>query len=199
MFLNCGIGEDSWESLGLKGDQTSQSYRRSVLTIHWRHCCWNWSSKSLATWCEAPTHWKSPWCWEGVKTGGEGVNRGWDGWMATPILWKWVWASSGSCWWTAKPGVLQSMGSSTVRHDWAIELTEPGIIVTNILDRLFSRLISWKDYCFCSVTCIGQPKISYVSFFVGIFVYGSTFQWFMSILSSLILFKQFRVVWFLVL
>ena len=54
---------------------------------------------------------KSPWCWERLKTGGEGDNRGWHGCMVLPTGWTWVWASSGSWWWTGKPGVLQSMGS----------------------------------------------------------------------------------------
>ena len=52
----------------------------------------------------------------------KGDNRGWDGWMAAPTLWTWVWASSGSWWWTGKPGMLQSMGSQRVRHDWAAGL-----------------------------------------------------------------------------
>ena len=62
-------------------------------------------------------------CWEGLGAGGEGDDRGWDGWMASPTRWTWVWASSGSWWWTGKPGVLQSMGCG-VRHDWGTELTE---------------------------------------------------------------------------
>ena len=51
------------------------------------------------------------WCWERLKAGGEGDNRGWDGWMASLTWWTWVWASSGSWWWTGKPGALHSMGS----------------------------------------------------------------------------------------
>ena len=66
---------------------------------------------------------KNPWSWERVKAG-KGGNRGWAGWMALPTWWTWVWASSGSWWWTGKPGVLQSMGSQRIRHDWATELTE---------------------------------------------------------------------------
>ena len=50
------------------------------------------------------------------------IDRGWDGWMVSPTWWTWVWASSGSWWWTGKPGMLQSMGSQRVRHDWATEL-----------------------------------------------------------------------------
>ena len=57
-----------------------------------------------------------------LKAGGEGDNRGWDGWMASPTPWTWVWASSRSWWWIGKPGVLQSMGSQRVGHDWATEL-----------------------------------------------------------------------------
>ena len=77
---------------------------------------------TLATWCEEQTPWKRPWCWERLKAGGEGDDRGWDSWMATSTRRTWVWASSGSWWWTGKPGVLQSMGSQRVRHDWAPEL-----------------------------------------------------------------------------
>ena len=61
-------------------------------------------------------------CWERLKAGGEGDNRGWDDWMASLTRWTWVWASSGSWWWTGKPGVLQSMGPQRVRYDWATEL-----------------------------------------------------------------------------
>ena len=62
MLLNCGVGEDSWESLGLQGDPTSPSWRRSVLVVHWKDWCWSWNSSLLATWCEELTHWKRPWC-----------------------------------------------------------------------------------------------------------------------------------------
>ena len=77
---------------------------------------------TLATWCEELTHWKRPWCWERLKAGREGVDRGWDGWMASPTQWIWIWVSSGSWWRTGKPGMLQSMGSQRVAHDWATEL-----------------------------------------------------------------------------
>ena len=68
------------------------------------------------------THWKRPWCWERLKTGGEKDDRGWDGWMASLTQWTWIWASSGSWWWTGRPGVLQSMGSQrwTQLSDWTI-------------------------------------------------------------------------------
>ena len=79
---------------------------------------------TLATWCEELTHWKRPWCWEGLGTGGEGADRGWDGWMASPTQWTWVWVDSRSWWWTGRPGVLQFMRLQTVGHDWATELTD---------------------------------------------------------------------------
>ena len=121
MFLNCGVGRDSWESLGLPGDPTSPSWRRSVLGVHWNDWCWSWNSNTLATWCEELTHLKRPWCWERLRAGEEGGNRGWDGSMASLTQWTWVWVGSGS-WWTGRPSVLQSMGLQRVIHDWATEL-----------------------------------------------------------------------------
>ena len=67
------------------------------------------------------SHLKRPWCWERLKEGEQGEDRGWDGWMASPTQWAWVWVNSGSWWWTGRPDVLQSMGSHRVRHDWATE------------------------------------------------------------------------------
>ena len=61
------------------------------------------------------------WCWEGLGAGGEGDDRGWDGWMASPNQWTQVWVNSRSWWWTRRPGVLQSMGSQRVGQDWATE------------------------------------------------------------------------------
>ena len=121
MLLNCGVGEDSWESLGLQGDPTSPSWRRSVLGVHWKHWCWSWNSNTLATSCEELTHWKRPLCWEGLGTGGEGDDRGWDGWMASPTRWTWVWVNSRGWWRTGKPGMLWFMGSQRIGHDWAME------------------------------------------------------------------------------
>ena len=80
------------------------------------------------------THRKRPWCWERLKVGGERVDRGWDGWMASLTQWTWVWVNSGSWWWTGKPGMLQSMGVSKSRtrlRDWT-ELTEMFLMILNI-------------------------------------------------------------------
>ena len=65
---------------------------------------------------------KRLWCWEGLEAGGEGDNRGWDGWMASLTWWTWVWVNSGSWWWTGRSGVLRFMGSQRVRHDWVTEM-----------------------------------------------------------------------------
>ena len=72
--------------------------------------------------CEELTHWKRLWCWEGLGAGGEGDDRGGDGWIASLTWWTWVWVNSGSWWWTGRPGMLWFMGSQRVGHDWATEL-----------------------------------------------------------------------------
>ena len=86
------------------------------------------NSNILATWCKELTHLKKPWCWERLKAGGEGDNRGWDGGMALPTQWTGVWVSSGSWWWTGRPGMLHSMGSQRVRQDWPTELNWTEIV-----------------------------------------------------------------------
>ena len=73
-----------------------------------------------------PPHTKSwiiwLWYWERLRAGGEGDNRGWDGWMASPTQWTWVWVNSESWGWTGRPGILRFIGSQRVRHNWATEL-----------------------------------------------------------------------------
>ena len=138
--------------------------------------CWSWSSNTLATWCEELTHWKRPWCWERLKVGGEGDDRGWDGWMASPTRWTWVWASAGSWWWTGRPGVLQSMVLRRVGHDWATELnwTEPeSRILRAVLHCCSGFTIAWfcdmtsyfmlSNHCFliCNMKAVIHPLFSY--------------------------------------
>ena len=94
----------------------------SVLGVHWKDWCWSWNCNTLASWCEELTHLKRLWWWEILKAV-EGYNRGWDGWVASPTRWTWVWVDSRSWWWTGRPGVLWFMGSQRVGHDWATELT----------------------------------------------------------------------------
>ena len=79
-----------------------------------------------------------PWCWDGLGAGGEGDDRGWDGWMASLTRWAWVWADSRSWWWTGRSGMLRFMGSQRVGHDWA---TEP-----NWTERLWGMTLTfWQN------------------------------------------------------
>ena len=94
----------------------------SLQSVDNKKCFHDTTHYTLATWCEELTHWKRPWCWEGLKAGEEGDDRGWDGWMASLTRWTWVWASSWSWWRTGKPGMLQPMGSQKAGYDCATEL-----------------------------------------------------------------------------
>ena len=141
MLLNCVVGEDSWESHGLQRDQTSQSYRKSVLNIHWNYWWWSWSSNTLAIWCNELTHWKRPWCSERLKAGGGGDDRGWDGRMASLTLWTWVWVNSGSWWRTGTPGMLWFVGSQRVGHHWATELNWTDVNVIYVCYLLIIRCL----------------------------------------------------------
>ena len=127
MLLNCGVGEDSWESLELT---EIQPQRRSILSVHWKDWCWSWNSNTLATWYKELSLEKTLML-GGIGGGGEGDDRGWDGWMASPTWWTWVWVKSGSWWWTGRPGELLSMGSQRVGQDWVTELKWTEHIVLN--------------------------------------------------------------------
>ena len=143
MFLNCGVGEDSWESLGLQ--------RRSNQSI----------LKEISPGCSleglilklklqyfghlmgrVDSNWKRLWCWERFGAGEEGDDRGWNGWMASRTWWTWVWVNSRSWWWTGRPGMLRFMGSQRVRHDWATELKwielHDGYVLFHLSNRKFN-------------------------------------------------------------
>ena len=96
-----------------KGDQS---------WVFWTDWCWSWNSNTLAMWCEELSHWKRPWCWERLRAEGEGDDRGWDGWMASPTQWTWVWADSGSWWWIGRPGVLCAESDMTEQLNWTDEV-----------------------------------------------------------------------------
>ena len=125
MLLNCGVVV-CWRRL-LRVPWTSRRSNQSILKEISPECSLegmmeSWNTNMLATSCEELTHWKRHWCWEGLGAGGEGDDRGWDGWMASLTWWTWVWVNSGSWWWTRRPDVLQFMGSQRVGHNWATEL-----------------------------------------------------------------------------
>ena len=119
MLSNCGAGEDSWESLVLQGDQTSQSERKSTLNIHWEDWYFCWSSNILATWCKELAHWKrNP---DSGKDWGQGTTEiGWldsiSDWMAMRLIkLQGILKDRENC-------VLRFMVLQRVRQDWAMEL-----------------------------------------------------------------------------
>ena len=94
-----------------------------------------------------------------LKAGGEGDDKGWDGLMASPTQWTWIWVDSRSWWWTGKPGLLWFIGSQRVGHDWATELNwtdvrklrSKFIIPPQKTTNCFG-IICWKDYPFLTVS-----------------------------------------------
>ena len=89
-----------WRGL-LRVPWTARRSNQSILKeissgCFWKDWCLSWNSSTLTSWCEELTHLKRPWRWERLKAGGEGDDREWDGWMASPTQWTWVWINSGS-------------------------------------------------------------------------------------------------------
>ena len=116
-ILNCGVGEDSWESW-----RSNQSILKIIPGCSLEGLMLKLKLQYLATWWEELTHLKWPWCWERLRAGGEGEDRGRNGCMASLTQWTWVKIESGSWWWTGRPGVLWFMGSERVTQDWVTEL-----------------------------------------------------------------------------
>ena len=117
-----------WRRL-LRVPWTARRSNQSILKeispgVHWKNWCWSWNSNILATWCEELTHLKRPWCWERLKAGGEGNDRGWDGWMASPTQWTWVWVNSRRRW-TGRPGVPWFKGRKKLDKTERLNWTEP--------------------------------------------------------------------------
>ena len=126
MLLNCGVGEDTWASLGLQGDQP----------VHFKgDQSWDFFGRNDAK-AETPILWppdakswltgKDPdaekdWGLRKIEGRRRRENRGWDGWMTSPTQWIWVWVNSRSWWWTGRPGVLQSTRSQSLTQpsNWA--------------------------------------------------------------------------------
>ena len=120
-FMICNVGivivPISWVLVRIKWVTKCDVFRTVESSL-----CWSWNSSTLATCWKELTHLKRPWCWERLKARGEGDGMWWDGWMASPTQWTWIWVNSGSWWWTRRPVMLQSMGSQRVGHEWVTEL-----------------------------------------------------------------------------
>ena len=151
MLLNYGVGEDNLESpLDCKEIQPVHPEEDKSWVFIGRTDA---EAETPVLW---PLHAKSwltgrPWCWEGLGVGGDGDNRGWDGWMASPTRSTWIWVNSGSKWWTGRPGMLRFMGLQRVGHDWVTELNWNTIIViiftTSVIHCHFRLLHSSQDSC----------------------------------------------------
>ena len=116
------VGEDSWESLGLQGDQTSQSIlQENYLEYSLEGMILKLKLQYFGHLRQRAGSLEKTLMLGKVEAGGERDHRGWDGWMAPPTQWTWVWANSRRQWRTRKPGVLQCIGPQRVRHDWATE------------------------------------------------------------------------------
>ena len=116
-------GEDPWGPLDSKikpVNPLGKSFRKWTLNIHWKDWCWSWRYNILATWWEEPTHWKRLWCWERLKAGGGGDDRGWDGWMASATQCTWVWANS-ERWWNREAWRAAVHGVTKSGHNWVTE------------------------------------------------------------------------------
>ena len=118
------------------------------------------------------------WCWEGLGSGGEGDDRGWDGWMASLTRWTWVWVNSGRWWRTGRPGMLRFMGSQRVGHDWATKLKLKMIscfFIEMLIPYKFTRFVIdappkkeryiWKNYML-QQTCVSYHKIKGNTFLI---------------------------------
>ena len=112
-----------WRRL-LRVPWTARRSNQSILKeispeYSWKDWCWSWNSNSLATWCEELTHLRRPWYWKRLKAGGDGEDRGWDGWMASPTQWTWVCVNSQSWWWHASVhGIVES--DMTLQRNWIV-------------------------------------------------------------------------------
>ena len=120
MLLNCGVGEDSWVPWTAR--RSNQSTLKISPGCSLKGLMLKLKLQYFGHLMQRADSFERPWCWERLRTWGEGDDRGWDGWMSSPTQWVWVWVDSRSWWWTGRPGVLRFMGLQRVRHNWATEM-----------------------------------------------------------------------------
>ena len=120
MLLNCGIKEDWWVPWSARSNQSILKENFSEYSLE--GLMLKLKLQNFGHLIQRTDSLERPWCWERLKAGGEGDDRGYDGWMASPTRWTWVWVNSGSWWWTGKPDMLQSIGLQRIGHDWVTEL-----------------------------------------------------------------------------
>ena len=106
---------------------------------------------------------ENTWCWERLRAGGEGDDRGWDGQMTSPTQWTWVWVNSRIWWWTGRPGMLQFMGSQRAGYDWATDLNA-SIFSGRCLSVLHDTSV-WllRLHCWTQEICLEQTRLLGVS------------------------------------
>ena len=139
-------------------------------------------AETLVLWPPHAKHWKRLWCWEGLGAGGEGDDRGWDGWMVSLTQWTWVWVNFRSWWRTGRPGVLWFMGSQRVGHNWATELGSGIIFLSTFYGWLSQKHSKWiKQIIYYLVS------FSFQNFFFCLNIYILLYQ-----LLSLVYVKDLR-------
>ena len=130
MVLNCGVGEDS-RRVPWNARRSNQSILKEISPEYsLEGLMLKPKLQYFGHLMQRTDLFERLWCWERLRAGGEGDNRGWDGWMASLTQWTWVWASYGSWWWTGKPGVLQSVGPQRAGHNWVTELNRTKFLMS---------------------------------------------------------------------
>ena len=176
-----------WRSL-LRIPWTARRSTQSILKeispeYSLEHWCWRWNSNTLATWCEELTSFKRPWCWERLKAGGDGDDRGWVGWVSSLTQWTWEWVNSGSWCWTGGLVCCSPLALQRVGHDWVTELNWAilGVLICSELNT-FS---CWRCHLLESWT-VSQPsicsrRIARFSLLLNVYWCGGLFCYMLSI------------------
>ena len=130
--------------------------------------------------CVNFNYWKRPWCWKRLRAGGEGDDRGWEGWMASPTQWTWVWVDSGSWWCTGRPGVLWFMESHRIGRDWVTELNW-----AELLFMIWATVSSQSCFCWLYKTSTSLAAKNIINLILVL-----TIWWCPCVESSLVLLEE---------